>query len=174
MPIDCDEKLLSDLSSSPVLFPPFAQSHPISFVRGTVADNLLDSAHRRVSDRIQAYALFPDPPLGRCGMTDAKVRKSGRPVLATKLPMSKVSRAVEKGETQGFIKISVDAETKYIMGAAILGIGGDEITRFAGRHVCKGGVYGSAARNAYSSDGCRISPHRLVQTGTLCVSNVGG
>jgi len=92
-----------------------------------VADNLLNSNHRRVSDRIQAYALFTDPPLGRCGMTDAEIRKSGRPVLATKLPMSKVSRAIEKGETQGFIKISVDAETKHIMGAAILGTGGDEV-----------------------------------------------
>ncbi|SFH56799.1 Pyruvate/2-oxoglutarate dehydrogenase complex, dihydrolipoamide dehydrogenase (E3) component [Nitrosospira sp. Nsp14] len=92
-----------------------------------VADNLLDSAHRRVSDRIQAYALFTDPPLGRCGMTDAEVRKSGRAALVTKLPMSAVNRAVEKGETQGFIKISVDAETKHIMGAAILGIGGDEV-----------------------------------------------
>jgi pyruvate/2-oxoglutarate dehydrogenase complex dihydrolipoamide dehydrogenase (E3) component len=92
-----------------------------------VADNLLNSDHRRVSDRIQAYALFTDPPLGRCGMTDAEVRKSGRDALVTKLPMSGVGRAVEKGETQGFIKISVDAETKHIMGAAILGIGGDEI-----------------------------------------------
>ncbi|PTR17637.1 pyruvate/2-oxoglutarate dehydrogenase complex dihydrolipoamide dehydrogenase (E3) component [Nitrosospira sp. Nsp2] len=92
-----------------------------------VADNLLDSNHRRVSDRIQAYALFTDPPLGRCGMTDAEIGKSRRPVLATKLPMSGVSRAVEKGETQGFIKISVDAETKHILGAAILGTGGDEV-----------------------------------------------
>ena len=127
MPIDCDDKLLSDLSSSPVLFPPFAQSHPISFVRSTVADNLLNSNHRRVSDRIQAYALYTDPPLGRCGMTDAEVRKSGRAALVTKLPMSAVNRAIEKGETQGFIKISVDAETKHIMGAAIPGIGGDEV-----------------------------------------------
>ena len=127
MPIDCDDKLLSDLSSSPVLFPPFTQSHPIRFVRSTVADNLLDSADRRVSDRIQAYALYTDPPLGRCGMTDAEIRKSGRAALITKLPMSAVSRAVEKGETQGFIKISVDAETKHIMGAAILGIGADEV-----------------------------------------------
>ena len=71
MPIDCDDKLLSDLSSPPVLFPPFAQSHPISFVRSTVADNLLNSNHRRVSDRIQAYALFTDPPLGRCKLNIA-------------------------------------------------------------------------------------------------------
>ena len=101
--------------------------NPIRFVRSTVADNLLNSNHRRVSDRIQAYALFTDPPLGRCGMTDAEVRKSGRAALVTKLPMSAVNRAIEKGETQGFIKISVDAETKHIMGAAILGTGGDEV-----------------------------------------------
>ena len=92
-----------------------------------VADNLLNADHRSVSDRIQTYALFTDPPLGRCGMTDAEIRKSGRAALVTKHPMSRVSRAVEKGETQGFIKITVDAETKQILGAAILGIGGDEV-----------------------------------------------
>jgi pyruvate/2-oxoglutarate dehydrogenase complex dihydrolipoamide dehydrogenase (E3) component len=92
-----------------------------------VADNLFNADHRRVSDRIQAYALFIDPPLGRCGMTDAEVRKSGRRALAVKYPMSQVSRASEKSETQGFIKICVDAETKQILGAAILGIGGDEV-----------------------------------------------
>jgi len=92
-----------------------------------VADNLLNADHRRVSDRIQTYALFTDPPLGRCGMTDAEIRKSGRAALATKHPMSRVSRAVEKGETQGFIKVAVDAETKQILGAVILGIGGDEV-----------------------------------------------
>jgi pyruvate/2-oxoglutarate dehydrogenase complex dihydrolipoamide dehydrogenase (E3) component len=92
-----------------------------------VADNLLNTDHRRVSDRIQTYALFTDPPLGRCGMTDAEIRKSGRAALTAKYPMSRVGRAVEKGETQGFIKISVDAETKYILGAAILGTGGDEV-----------------------------------------------
>jgi pyruvate/2-oxoglutarate dehydrogenase complex dihydrolipoamide dehydrogenase (E3) component len=92
-----------------------------------VADNLLNADHRRVSDRIQAYALYIDPPLGRCGMTDAEIRKSGRSALAAKFPMSQVSRAYEKGETQGFIKIRVDAETKQILGAAILGVGGDEV-----------------------------------------------
>jgi pyruvate/2-oxoglutarate dehydrogenase complex dihydrolipoamide dehydrogenase (E3) component len=94
-----------------------------------VAENLLNAGHRRVSDRIQTYALFTDPPLGRCGMTDAETRKSGRVALAAKHPMSQVSRAVEKGETQGFIKISVDAETKQILGAAILGTGGDEVVQ---------------------------------------------
>ena len=92
-----------------------------------VADNLFNGDHRRVSDRIQAYALYIDPPLGRCGMTDAEIRKSGRPTLAAKYPMKRVSRAYEKGETQGFIKICVDAETKLILGAAILGTGGDEV-----------------------------------------------
>lgn len=92
-----------------------------------VADNLLNADHRRVSDRIQTFALFTDPPLGRCGMTDAEIRKSGRAALVAKYPMSRVSRAFEKGETQGFIKISVDAQTKQILGAAILGTGGDEV-----------------------------------------------
>ena len=92
-----------------------------------VADNLFNADHRRVSDRIQAYALYIDPPLGRCGMTDAEIRKSGRRALAVKYPMSQVTRAYEKGETQGFIKICVDAETKQILGAAILGVGGDEV-----------------------------------------------
>jgi pyruvate/2-oxoglutarate dehydrogenase complex dihydrolipoamide dehydrogenase (E3) component len=92
-----------------------------------VADNLFNADHRRVSDRIQAYALYVDPPLGRCGMTDAEIRKSGRRALAAKYPMSQVSRAYEKGEIRGFIKICVDAETKQILGAAILGVGGDEV-----------------------------------------------
>ena len=92
-----------------------------------VADNLFNADHRRVSDRIQAYALYIDPPLGRCGMTDAEIRNSGRRALIAKYPMSQVSRAYEKGETQGFMKICVDAETKQILGAAILGVGGDEI-----------------------------------------------
>ena len=92
-----------------------------------VADNLLNGDHRRLSDRIQAYALYIDPPLGRCGMTAAEIRKSGRAALVAKYPMSRVSRAFEKGETQGFIKICVDKETKQILGAAILGAGGDEI-----------------------------------------------
>ena len=92
-----------------------------------VADNLFNHDHRRVSDRIQAYALYIDPPLGRCGMTDDEIRKSGRSALVAKYPMSRVSRAFEKAETQGFIKITVDAETKQILGAAILGTGGDEV-----------------------------------------------
>ena len=92
-----------------------------------VAANLLDGGHRRVSDRITAYALYIDPPLGRAGQTEAEVRKSGRPALIATRPMTRVGRAVEKGETQGFMKILVDAETKLIQGAAILGTGGDEV-----------------------------------------------
>ena len=91
------------------------------------AANLLDGDHRRVSDRIPTYGLFVDPPLGRCGMTDEEVRRSGRKALAVTFPMSRVSRAIEKGETRGLIKISVDADTKQFLGAAILGTGGDEV-----------------------------------------------
>jgi pyruvate/2-oxoglutarate dehydrogenase complex dihydrolipoamide dehydrogenase (E3) component len=91
-----------------------------------VADNLLAGATRSVRDRITAYGLFIDPPLGRAGMTDDEVRKSGRPALTGTRPMSRVGRAVEKGDTRGFIKITVDAETRKILGAAILGTGGDE------------------------------------------------
>ena len=92
-----------------------------------VAGNLLHDDPRRVSDRIPAYALYIDPPLGRAGMTESQVRASGRKALMAKRPMSRVGRAVEKGETQGFMKVLVDAETKQILGAAILGVGGDEI-----------------------------------------------
>ena len=91
-----------------------------------MAANLLDNDPRRVSDRIPAYALYIDPPLGRAGMTEAQVRSSGRRVLVGKRPMIKVGRAVEKGESQGFMKIMVDAQSKEILGAAILGTGGDE------------------------------------------------
>ena len=91
-----------------------------------VAANLLDDDPRRVSDRITTYALYIDPPLGRAGMTVDQVRSSGRKALVGKRPMTRVGRAVEKGETQGFMKIVVDADTQEILGAAILGVGGDE------------------------------------------------
>ena len=91
-----------------------------------VAANLLDNDPRKVSDRIEAYALYVDPPLGRAGMTDTAARKSGRKVLAGHRPMTRVGRAVEKGETQGFMKILVDADTRQILGASVLGTGGDE------------------------------------------------
>jgi pyruvate/2-oxoglutarate dehydrogenase complex dihydrolipoamide dehydrogenase (E3) component len=92
-----------------------------------VAANLLDDDPRRVSDRVTTYALYIDPPLGRAGMTVDEVRKSGRKALVGKRPMTRVGRAVEKGETQGFMKVVVDAETEEILGAAILGVGGDEV-----------------------------------------------
>jgi len=91
-----------------------------------VAANLLDGADRRVSQRIPGYALYIDPPLGRVGMTEAQARASGRPLLLSTRAMSRVGRAVEKGETLGFMKLLADAETQRILGAAILGTGGDE------------------------------------------------
>jgi pyruvate/2-oxoglutarate dehydrogenase complex dihydrolipoamide dehydrogenase (E3) component len=92
-----------------------------------VAANLFDNDPRRVSDRVPTYALYIDPPLGRAGMTVDQVRASGRKALVGKRPMTRVGRAVEKGETQGFMKVVVDAETEEILGAAILGVGGDEV-----------------------------------------------
>jgi pyruvate/2-oxoglutarate dehydrogenase complex dihydrolipoamide dehydrogenase (E3) component len=91
-----------------------------------VAANLLDGADRRVSQRIPAYALYIDPPLGRVGMTETQARASGKKLLIGARPMTKVGRAVEKGETQGFMKIIADADSKRILGASILGVGGDE------------------------------------------------
>ena len=91
-----------------------------------VAANLLDGESRRVSDRIPGYALYIDPPLGRVGMTETEARRTGRKLLVSKRPMTRVGRAIEKGETKGFMKVVADAETKQILGAAILGIGGDE------------------------------------------------
>lgn len=92
-----------------------------------VAANLLDNDPRKVSDRIEAYALYTDPPLGRAGMTEAAVRRSGRRALVGQRPMSRVGRAVEKGETQGFMKILVDADSGEILGCSVLGPGGDEV-----------------------------------------------
>jgi pyruvate/2-oxoglutarate dehydrogenase complex dihydrolipoamide dehydrogenase (E3) component len=95
-----------------------------------LANNLLDAPQgaprRRLSQRILGYALYIDPPLGRVGMSERDARAAGRPLLVGRRPMTRVGRAVEKGETQGFMKIVVDAETKKILGAAILGVGGDE------------------------------------------------
>ena len=91
-----------------------------------VAANLLDNDPRRLSDRITTYGLFIDPPLGRAGMTETEVRRTGKSVLVGKYAMTDVGRAEEKGETQGFMKVVVDAQTGAILGAAILGTGGDE------------------------------------------------
>jgi pyruvate/2-oxoglutarate dehydrogenase complex dihydrolipoamide dehydrogenase (E3) component len=92
-----------------------------------VAANRFENAGRKVSDRIQSYALFIDPPLGSAGMTLAEAKKKGGKLLVNDRPMSKVARAKEKGETQGFMRVIVDAETEEILGASILGVGGDEI-----------------------------------------------
>jgi pyruvate/2-oxoglutarate dehydrogenase complex dihydrolipoamide dehydrogenase (E3) component len=94
---------------------------------GIVAANLLDNDQRHVSDRITAYALYTDPPLGRAGMTEAEVRKAGGPTLISTLAMENVSRAYEKGETKGFMKILVDRDSKQILGASLLGLAGDEV-----------------------------------------------
>ena len=91
-----------------------------------VAANLLDNEPRKVSDRIQTYALYIDPPLGRAGMSETEARKTGRKLLIGTRPMTRVGRAKEKGETLGFMKVIADAETKEILGASILGTGGDE------------------------------------------------
>jgi pyruvate/2-oxoglutarate dehydrogenase complex dihydrolipoamide dehydrogenase (E3) component len=92
-----------------------------------VAANLFDNDQRRISDRIQTYALFIDPPLGRAGMTEAEAKKAGKRVLLGKRAMGRVSRAREAGETQGFMKVLVDADSKELLGAAILGLNGDEV-----------------------------------------------
>ncbi|MGB9031423.1 MAG: FAD-containing oxidoreductase [Acidobacteriaceae bacterium] len=91
-----------------------------------VADNLLNGASRRVSDRIFAYATYIDPPLARIGMSEAEVRATKKPALIGVRPMTRVSRAIEKGETFGYIKVLVDAETQHILGATVFGTGGDE------------------------------------------------
>ncbi|MFK8028596.1 MAG: mercuric reductase, partial [Gammaproteobacteria bacterium] len=114
-----------------------------------VADNLFDTQSRRVSDRIICYGLFIDPPLGRVGMTEQQVRESGKKALVGKMMMSRIGRAKERGETQGFMKIIIDADTEQILGATILGIGGDEIihlfidTMYAKKpyHVIKNAVH---------------------------------
>jgi pyruvate/2-oxoglutarate dehydrogenase complex dihydrolipoamide dehydrogenase (E3) component len=94
-----------------------------------VEANLFGDEERRVEDRITAYGLFIDPPLGRAGMTEAEVRRSGRRALVAKMPMEDVGRAYERSETKGFMKIIVDAETKQLLGAALLGIEGDEVVQ---------------------------------------------
>src|SRR5260370_1077252 len=106
-----------------ILRPPI---HPGAFPHTAYTDfeiaagNLLASDPRRVSDCIPCYALYTDPPLGRIGMTDAEVRKTGRPALFGRRPMTRVARAVEKGESQGFMKVAIDPQSKPILGAAIL------------------------------------------------------
>ena len=91
-----------------------------------VADNLFSNAGRKYTDRLPAYALYTDPPLGRVGMSEVEIRNSGLKALVGKRPMSRVARAVEKGETRGFLKIHVEEGSKRILGAALLGTGADE------------------------------------------------
>ncbi|HKL32797.1 MAG TPA: hypothetical protein VJ919_09695, partial [Tangfeifania sp.] len=92
-----------------------------------IAANKFSNANRKVSDRIMAYNLYIDPPLGRAGMTRKAALKKGHKVMEATMPMSQVARAKEKGETIGMMEVIVDAETQKILGAAILGVGGDEI-----------------------------------------------
>lgn len=92
-----------------------------------VAANLLDGASRSLAERVPGYALYVDPPLGRVGLTEAQARADGKDILVSLRPMARVARAVEKAETQGFMKIVADATTRRILGAAILGTGGDEV-----------------------------------------------
>ena len=92
-----------------------------------VVANLFDSDPRRIAERIPCYALFIDPPLGRVGASEREVRASGKPALRAKMPMQRVGRAREAGETQGFMKVLVDAESRRLLGAAILGYNGDEV-----------------------------------------------
>lgn len=92
-----------------------------------VVANVLHGETRSVRDRIPCYALFTDPPLGRAGMSEQEVRATGRPALVGKRPMRRVSRAKESGETQGFMKVLVDAQTRQILGASLLGLAGDEV-----------------------------------------------
>lgn len=94
-----------------------------------VADNVIDGGKRSIASRVPVHALYIDPPLGRIGMTETEARKSGRKVLISTMPMSRVARARERGETQGLMKVLVDADTKLILGASILGIGGDEVVQ---------------------------------------------
>ena len=92
-----------------------------------VVANLFDNDARRISERIACYALFIDPALGRIGMSETEALASGRRLLRAKMPMQRVGRAREAGETQGFMKVLVDADTKRLLGAAILGLNGDEV-----------------------------------------------
>lgn len=133
-----------------------------------VAGNLLDGDPRRVSDRITAYALYIDPPLGRCGMTVEQVRAAGRPALVGKRPMTRVGRAVEKGETQGFMKVVVDAETKQILGAAILGVGGDEAIHSILDVMSAKAIYTTLARTMHIHPTvCELIPTMLQEMSPL-------
>ena len=114
-----------------------------------VAANLFDNDARRVSDRIPCYALFIDPALGRVGMTEREVRASGRPALVARMPMQRVGRAREAGETQGFMKALVDADTRRLLGAAILGLNGDEVVHSLLDIMAAGQAYTAISRTMH-------------------------
>ena len=127
-----------------------------------LAANMFDDDPRRVSDRITTYGFFIDPPLGRAGMTETQVRDSGRKALVGKMQMARVGRAKERSETQGFMKILIDAETKRILGASLLGICGDEIIHsLLDAMYADGPVHGDPARHAHSSHGYRADPDNV-------------
>jgi pyruvate/2-oxoglutarate dehydrogenase complex dihydrolipoamide dehydrogenase (E3) component len=111
-----------------------------------IVANLLEGAERRVTERIATYGLFIDPPLGRCGQTEAEVRASGRPALVATLPMARVGRARERGETLGFMKVLVDAQSERILGAALLGIEADEVVQHLLQAMYSGTSYKALQR----------------------------
>lgn len=114
-----------------------------------VAANLLDDDPRRVTDRISCYGLFIDPPLGRVGMTEREVGAAGIKSLTAKLPMTSVGRARQRGETDGFMKVTVDAATQKVLGAAVLGIGGDEVVQAFLGVMAAGAAYTVISRGMY-------------------------
>ena len=130
-----------------------------------VSANLLDHDSRKVSDRITAYALYIDPPLGRAGLTEEEIRKSNRHALIGRRPTMKVDRAVEKGETQGFMKIIVDAQTHEILGAAILRTGGDEaIHSILDKMYGQSAIHDDSPRRAHSPYLFGTHPHNAWRT----------
>jgi pyruvate/2-oxoglutarate dehydrogenase complex dihydrolipoamide dehydrogenase (E3) component len=125
-----------------------------------VAANLLDGEHRCVTDRLTTYGLFVDPPLGHVGLTEREARETGRKVLIGSRMMTRVGRAIEKGETLGFMKVLIDVNTPKILGAAILGTGGDEPV-----HCITAMIYADApyttlrrAEHIHTSDRLRAYP----------------
>lgn len=114
-----------------------------------VADNILERGSRSIARRIPVYGLFIDPPLGRVGMTEAEVRRSGLAAMASTFPMARVARARERGETQGLIKVLVDAASGIILGAAILGVEGDEVVHSLLQQMAAGASYEQMMRTVH-------------------------
>ena len=136
-----------------------------------VAANLLDGQTRRVTDRIPAYALYIDPPLGRAGMTEREVRDKGIDALVATMPMTRVGRAKERGETAGFMKVLVDAKSKQLLGAALLGIEGDEVIHsLLDVMYAKRAVHGDHAGDAHPSDGDRARADAARAAETACAA----